>query len=73
MSRIFANAYDMQMYHVCNLGKKSASVPEMSEGDIQNGDDIDHTGKRQFLFTEKSFRNLLEHVLSQIGVLKFIL
>ena len=39
------------------------------ERDIQNGDDIDRADKRQFLFTEKRFRNLS----SLIGVLMFVL
>ena len=31
---------------------------EKSEQDVQNSDDINRTGKRQFLFTEKSFGNI---------------
>ena len=46
----------MLMYHVYDLRKISESIREKSERDIQNGDDIDRTDKRQFLFTEKSFR-----------------
>ena len=46
------------MYHVCDLGKISESAREKSERDIQNGDDIDRTDYRQFLYSEINFRNL---------------
>ena len=39
------------------------------ERDIQNGDDIDRADKRQFIFTEKRFRN----ISSLIGVSMFLL
>ena len=48
----------MQMYHVCDHGNVYESVLDKSERDLQNGDSIDRTDKRQFLFTEKSFRTL---------------
>ena len=53
--RIYATSNDMQMYHICDLRKISESVREKSQRDIQNGDDIDRTNKRQSLFTVKSF------------------
>ena len=43
----------------CVTSKKiSESVREKLERDIQNSDDIDCTDERQFLFTEKSLKNL---------------
>ena len=44
----------MQIYHVYDSGKIFESVREKSERDIQNGDEIDRTDKRQhFIHREK--------------------
>lgn len=63
----------MQMYNVCDVGKISEGVREKLDRDIQNGDDINRTDKRQFLLTEDGLKSFLMHILSQIGVLTFIL
>ena len=63
----------MQMYNVCDVGEISESIREKLDRDIQNGDDINRTDKRQFLLTEDGLKSFLMHVLSQIGVLTFVL